>query len=86
MNDIIILLFQVDWAPDCKDLPIWQPWNPGTEISDIDGKGYDHVVMIKVNVKWEAGRDYPDNEESKKEEGDGEQVTESNEVLVHLCF
>jgi hypothetical protein len=52
----------------------------------IDGKGYNRVVTIKVNVKRGAGRDCPGNEESKKEEGDGEQVTEGNEVLVHLCF
>jgi hypothetical protein len=52
----------------------------------IDGKGYNRVVTIKVDVKRGAGRDCPGNEESKKEEGDGEQVTEGNKVLVHLCF
>jgi hypothetical protein len=52
----------------------------------IDGKGYNHVVTITVDVKRGARRDCPGNEKSKKEEDDGEQVTESNEVLVHLCF
>jgi hypothetical protein len=34
----------------------------------MDGKGYNHVVMIKVNVKRGAGRDCPDNEEGKNQE------------------
>jgi hypothetical protein len=50
----------------------------------IDYKGYDRVVTIEVNVKRGAGRDCPDNEEGKKQENDGEQVTKGNEVLVHL--
>jgi hypothetical protein len=52
----------------------------------IDGEGYDRVVTVKVNVKRGAGRDCPNNEESKKQENDSEQVTKSNEILVHLCL
>jgi hypothetical protein len=43
----------------------------------IDGKGYDCVVMIKVNVERGVGRNCPDNKESKKHKGDGEQVTKA---------
>jgi hypothetical protein len=33
----------------------------------IDGKGYNCIVTIKVNVKRGAGEDCPDNEEGKKQ-------------------
>jgi hypothetical protein len=52
----------------------------------IDGKGYNHVVTIKVDVKRGAGRDCPDNEESKKQEKNGNQVAKSNEILAHVCL
>jgi hypothetical protein len=38
----------------------------------IDGKGYNRVVMIQVDVKRGAGRDCPDNEEGEKQEKDGD--------------
>jgi hypothetical protein len=37
----------------------------------IDCKGYNCVVTIKVNVEGGTGRDCPDNEESEKQEKDG---------------
>jgi hypothetical protein len=37
----------------------------------IDGKGYNRVVTIQVDVKRGAGRDCPDNEEGEKQEKDG---------------
>jgi hypothetical protein len=52
----------------------------------IDCKGYNCVVPIKVNVKEGAGRNCPDDEEGKKQEKNGNQVTKSNEVLAHVCF
>jgi hypothetical protein len=52
----------------------------------IDCKGYDHVVTIKVNVKRGAGRDCPDDKEGKEQENNGNQVTEGDKVLVHLCL
>jgi hypothetical protein len=52
----------------------------------IDGKGYNHIVAIKVDVKRGAGRDCPDNEEGKKQEENGNQVTKSNEILAHVCL
>jgi hypothetical protein len=52
----------------------------------IDCKGYDRVVTIKVNVKGGAGRNFPDDEEGKKQEKNGNQVTKSNEVLARVCF
>jgi hypothetical protein len=52
----------------------------------IDGKGYDRVVMIKVDVKRGAGRDCPNDKEGKKQENDSEQVTKSDEVLAHVCL
>jgi hypothetical protein len=38
----------------------------------IDGKGYNRVVTIQVDVKRRAGRDCPDNEEGEKQEKDGD--------------
>jgi hypothetical protein len=38
----------------------------------IDGKGYNRVVTIQVDVKRGAGRDCPDNEEGEKQEKDGD--------------
>jgi hypothetical protein len=52
----------------------------------VDCKGYNRVVTVQVDVQRGAGRDCPNNEESKKQENGSEQVTESNEVLVHLCL
>jgi hypothetical protein len=52
----------------------------------VDCKGYNRVVPIKVNVKGRAGRDCPDDKESEKQEDDSEQVTQGNEVLVHVCL
>jgi hypothetical protein len=37
----------------------------------IDGKGYNRVVTIQVDVKRGAGWDCPDNEEGEKQEKDG---------------
>jgi hypothetical protein len=50
----------------------------------IDGKGYNRIVTIQVDVKRGAGRDCPDNEEGEKQEEDGNQITESDEILAHL--
>jgi hypothetical protein len=58
----------------------------GSSARVVDCKGYNRVVTVQVDVKRGAGRDCPNNEESKKQENSSEQVTESNEVLVHLCF
>jgi hypothetical protein len=38
----------------------------------IDGKGYNRVVTIKVNVKWRSGWDCPNDEEGKKQEDNSE--------------
>jgi hypothetical protein len=51
----------------------------------IDGKGYNRVVTIKVNVEGGAGRDCPDDKEGEKQEDNREQVAKSNEILAHLC-
>jgi len=52
----------------------------------IDGKGYNRVVTIEVNVKWRSGWDCPNDEEGKKQEDNSEQVTKGNEVLAHVCL
>jgi hypothetical protein len=52
----------------------------------IDGKEYNRVVTIKVDVTRGARRDCPGNEESKKQEKNGNQVAKSNEVLAHVCL
>jgi hypothetical protein len=52
----------------------------------VDCKGYNCVVTIQVDVKRGAGRDCPDNEEGEKQEEDGNQITESDEILAHVCL
>jgi hypothetical protein len=52
----------------------------------VDGKGYDHVVMIKIDVERGAGRDCPNDKEGKEQENDSEQVTKGKEVLAYLCL
>jgi hypothetical protein len=52
----------------------------------VDGKGYNRVVTIEVNVKWRSGWDCPNDKEGTKQKNDSEQVAKGNEVLVHLSL
>jgi hypothetical protein len=52
----------------------------------IDGKGYNRVVTIKVNIKRGAGRDCPDDEEGKKQENDSEQVAKAMRYWLMCAY